>query len=122
MLIASARTSRCGLVRGKEMSKIGFVGLGIMGGPMSRNLLKGGHEVVAYDVVPALLETAVTSGAARGVSCADVAARSELVITMLPDGPEVEQAVLGPGGVLEGIQAGRTVIDMSSVSPLVSQK
>jgi 2-hydroxy-3-oxopropionate reductase len=105
-----------------EMAKLGFVGLGIMGSPMARNLMKGGHEVVAFDVVPVLLENAVAAGAQRGASCADVAARSAIVITMLPDGPEVEQAVLGPGGVLEGAGAGTTIVDMSSISPLVSQK
>jgi len=89
---------------------------------MVRNLRKGGHTVLAYDIVAANLDAVVADGAERGASSKDVAARSELVITMLPDGPEVEQAVLGPGGVLEGIQPGRTVIDMSSVSPLVSQK
>ena len=88
------------------MSQIGFIGLGIMGRPMSRNLMKAGHQVVAYDVVPALADAIVADGAARGESCRDVAARSEVVITMLPDGPEVEQAVLGPNGVLEGAAAG----------------
>ena len=93
-----------------------------MGRPMTRNLLKAGHTVVAYDVVPALLEGAVTDGAVRAQSCADTAARSEIVITMLPDGPEVEQAVLGPGGVLEGAKPGTILVDMSSISPMVSQK
>ncbi len=104
------------------MAKIGFIGLGIMGSPMARNLMKAGHAVVAFDVVPALLDSAVGAGAGRGASCADVAAKSEIVITMLPDGPEVEQAVLGAGGVLEGAAAGTIVVDMSSISPLVSQK
>jgi len=104
------------------MSNIGFVGLGIMGNPMSRNLLKAGHTLVVYDIVPALLDAAVTNGAARGASGADVAARSEIIVTMLPDGPEVEQAVLGPGGVLEGAKPGSLIVDMSSISPLVSQK
>ena len=101
---------------------IGFVGLGIMGSPMSRNLMKAGHELVVYDIVPALLDSAVANGAARGASSADVASRCEMVITMLPDGPEVQQAILGPGGVLEGVKAGTIVVDMSSISPLVSQK
>lgn len=104
------------------MSRIGFIGLGIMGKPMVRNLRKGGHTLVVYDIVPALLDAAIDEGIERGNSCADVAARSELVITMLPDGPEVEQAVLGAGGVLQGAQAGITLVDMSSISPLVSQK
>ena len=101
---------------------IGFIGLGIMGNPMSRNLMKAGHKLVVYDIVPALLDAVATQGAERGNSSAGVAARSELVITMLPDGPEVEQAILGPGGVLEGVKPGSTVVDMSSISPLVSQK
>jgi 2-hydroxy-3-oxopropionate reductase len=102
--------------------KIGFIGLGIMGKPMARNLMKGGHQVVAYDIVPALLDAAVEAGAARGDSCADTAARTDVIITMLPDGPEVEAAVLGPGGVLQGALPESTVIDMSSISPMVSQK
>jgi len=93
-----------------------------MGRPMTRNLLAAGHSVVAYDVVPALLEGAVTDGAVRAQSCADTAARSEIVITMLPDGPEVEQAVLGPDSVLEGARPGAILVDMSSISPMVSQK
>jgi len=101
---------------------IGFIGLGIMGNPMSRNLMKAGHKLVVYDIVPALLDAAVANGAARGSSSADVASRSELVITMLPDGPEVEQAIFGPAGVLEGAKPGTTIVDMSSISPLVSQK
>ena len=104
------------------MSQIGFIGLGIMGRPMSRNLIKAGHQLVAYDIVPALADAVTAEGAARGASCRDVAARSEIVITMLPDGPEVEQALLGPGGVLEGAAAGTIIVDMSSISPMVSQK
>lgn len=104
------------------MSNIGFIGLGIMGKAMSRNLLKSGHLLVVYDIVPALVDAVVSSGAMPAKTCGDVAARSEIVILMLPDGPEVEQAVFGPGGVLDGVRPGCTVIDMSSVNPLVSQK
>jgi 2-hydroxy-3-oxopropionate reductase len=104
------------------MSKIGFIGLGIMGKPMSKNLLKAGHTLVVFDVVPGPVAEVVEAGAARGESCADSASRSDVIITMLPDGPEVEAAVLGPGGVLEGAKAGATLVDMSSISPMVSQK
>jgi 2-hydroxy-3-oxopropionate reductase len=104
------------------MSQIGFIGLGIMGKPMSKNLLKAGHALVVFDVVAGPVAELVEAGAARGESCADTAARSQVIITMLPDGPEVEAAVLGPGGVLEGARAGSTVVDMSSISPLVAQK
>ena len=104
------------------MSKIGFVGLGIMGKPMSKNLLKAGHQLVVYDVVAAPVAEVAAAGAVAASSAKDAAARSEIVITMLPDGPDVEAAVLGPDGVLEGAAAGTTVVDMSSISPLVSQK
>jgi 2-hydroxy-3-oxopropionate reductase len=93
-----------------------------MGNAMSKNLMKAGHSLVVYDIVPALLDRIVEAGGARGSSCRDVASRSDVVITMLPDGPEVEQAVLGADGVLDGIRAGATVVDMSSISPLVAQK
>ena len=101
---------------------IGFIGLGIMGKPMSRNLLKAGHRLVIYDIVPAPVEELVAAGAARGASSKDVAARSEIIITMLPDGPDVEKAVLGSEGVLEGARPGAILVDMSSISPLVAQK
>ena len=93
-----------------------------MGKPMSRNLMKAGHKLVVYDLVPESVEAVVADGAAPGASAADAAARTDIVITMLPDGPEVEQAILGPGGVLEGARVGTLVIDMSSISPLVAQK
>jgi 2-hydroxy-3-oxopropionate reductase len=89
---------------------------------MAKNLLKAGHTLVVYDVVPGPLAELAEAGAARGASCGDTASRSEVIVTMLPDGPEVEAAVLGPGGVLEGARAGSTVVDMSSISPIVSQK
>ena len=104
------------------MSQIGFIGLGIMGRPMSKNLIKAGHELIVYDVVPGLADTVIAAGAVKGSSCRDVASRSAVVITMLPDGPEVEQAILGPQGVLEGAAAGTIIVDMSSISPMVSQK
>jgi len=104
------------------VSNIGFIGLGIMGNAMSKNLLKAGHTIVAYDIVPELTDKVVAAGAARGASCREVAERCDIVITMLPDGPEVEQAILGPGGVLEGARKVSTIADMSSISPLVAQK
>jgi 2-hydroxy-3-oxopropionate reductase len=102
--------------------KVGFVGLGIMGKPMSRNLIKAGHSLVVYDVVSAAVEEVVQSGAQAGKSAADVAGRSEVTVTMVPDGPEVEAAVLGAGGVLEGAAPGSAIVDMSSISPIVAQK
>jgi 2-hydroxy-3-oxopropionate reductase len=102
--------------------KIGFIGLGIMGKPMSKNLLKAGFKLVVHDVVPQPVEELVKAGAEKGASPKDVASRCAIIITMLPDGPEVEQVVLGPDGVLEGAAPGSLVIDMSSISPMVSQK
>lgn len=104
------------------MATIGFIGLGIMGRPMLRNLLKSGYKVVAYDSFTAALDGSVADGAERAASSKDVASRVEIVITMVPDGPQVEEVVLGPNGVLEGAKAGTLVIDMSSINPAVSQK
>jgi 2-hydroxy-3-oxopropionate reductase len=104
------------------MATVGFVGLGIMGRPMLRNLLKAGHTVVAYGRTSVTLDSVVADGAQRASSNADVGARAEIIITMLPDGPEVEEVVLSVNGILSGAKAGSLIIDMSSISPLVSQK
>jgi 2-hydroxy-3-oxopropionate reductase len=109
------------------MATVGFVGLGIMGRPMLRNLLKAGHTVVAYGRTPATLDSVVADGAQRASSNADVGARAEIIVTMLPDGPEVEEVVLGASGILSGAKPRALsnrplIIDMSSISPLVSQK
>ena len=101
--------------------KIGFVGLGIMGKPMAKNLLKAGYEVVAYDIVGEALAEVVSEGAESGESPKDVAQKTTLIITMLPDGPDVEKVVLGTNGVLEGAQSGSVIIDMSSISPIVAK-
>jgi 2-hydroxy-3-oxopropionate reductase len=109
------------------MANIGFVGLGIMGRPMMKNLLKAGHSVVAYTRNAGVLDACVIDGALRGASNKDVGARADVIVTMLPDGPEVEEVVLGANGILEGARAGgmsprTTIIDMSSINPLISQK
>src|ERR1051325_10630598 len=104
------------------MARIAFIGLGIMGRPMSRNLLKAGHQVWAYDIKPANVADVVSTGAVAAGSCREAAGSGDVLITMLPDGPDVESAVLGKDGVLEGARSGSVLVDMSSVSPLVSQK
>ncbi|HZP03712.1 MAG TPA: 2-hydroxy-3-oxopropionate reductase [Terracidiphilus sp.] len=104
------------------MATVGFVGLGIMGRPMLKNLLKAGHTVIAYGRNAEKLDAAVKDGAQRGASNSDVGARAPIVITMLPDGPEVEEVVLGANGILAGSKPGSLIIDMSSINPLVSQK
>lgn len=102
--------------------KIGFIGLGIMGKPMVKNLLKAGHEVVCFDIVKESVDAMVKAGAAAAVSSADVASRVPLVITMLPNSPHVKSAVLGDDGVLSGAKEGLIVVDMSSIAPLASQE
>ncbi len=104
------------------MAKIGFIGLGIMGKPMVKNLLKAGHEVVVYDVVPAGVQEVVAAGAKAAASSKAVAEQCALIITMVPNSPHVKAAILGPNGVLEGAKAGSLVVDMSSIDPTVSKE
>ena len=104
------------------MQKIGFIGLGIMGKPMSRNLLKAGYPLLVYDIVPAVLEEIVRAGAEKGASPKDVAAKTGVIITMLPNSPHVKEVVLGKNGIIEAAQPGSIIIDMSSISPLVSRE
>ena len=98
------------------MSKVGFVGLGIMGKPMAGNLMKGRHTLYLFSrsgVAPELT-------AAGGLACAsakEVAQKSDFIITMVPDTPDVEKALFAPGGVAEGLSTGKVVVDMSSISP-----
>jgi 2-hydroxy-3-oxopropionate reductase len=110
-----------------KMANVGFVGLGIMGQPMMKNLLKAGHSVVAYTRNASVLDACVAEGAQRGASNKDVGVRADVIVTMLPDGPEVEEVVLGANGIgengiLGGARAGSMIIDMSSINPLISQK
>ena len=102
--------------------KIGFIGLGIMGKPMAMNLLKAGYNLTVYDIRPEPVKEVVAAGAAEGKSSKDVAERSEIVITMLPNSPEVKDVVLGDNGVLDGAKPGAILIDMSSIAPLVSKE
>jgi 3-hydroxyisobutyrate dehydrogenase-like beta-hydroxyacid dehydrogenase len=94
--------------------RIGFIGLGAMGLPMARNILKAGYSVVAYDIVNDKIEAAASAGAERADSCQAVAARSDIVITILPAAAHVKAAILGTNGVLDSIRSGSTVIEMST--------
>lgn len=105
-----------------DIMKIGFIGLGIMGKPMVKNLLKAGHEVVAYDIVAENLQAAVRDGAVAGKNAAAIAAECPVVITMLPNSPHVKTVVMEKDGVLEGAKAGLILIDMSSIAPLASKE
>jgi 2-hydroxy-3-oxopropionate reductase len=104
------------------MSKIGFIGLGIMGKPMSRNLLKAGFQLVVYDIDKVPVEELKQAGAEVGASPMDVGAKTHVVITMLPNSPHVKAAVLGKDGVIEGALKGSIVVDMSSITPIVSRE
>ena len=101
---------------------IGFIGLGIMGRPMARNLLKAGYPLVVHSRSPGPVEEIVKAGATAAASSKDVAAQCDVLITMLPNSPDVELVALGPNGILEGARRGLIVADMSTISPIVSQK
>ena len=102
--------------------KIGFIGLGIMGKPMAKNLINAGYDVTVYDIFPDPIEEMVAAGASAGSSSADVASKTDIVITMVQDGPQARQAILGEGGVIDGASEGDLVVDMSSIAPGVSQE
>jgi 2-hydroxy-3-oxopropionate reductase len=103
-------------------TKIGFIGLGIMGKPMAKNLIKAGYSLIVHNRSDAPVAELVKEGAQAAKSPMEVAQQSEIVITMLPNSPDVELVVLGENGILEGAKAGTIIIDMSSIEPLVSQK
>ena len=102
--------------------KIGFIGLGIMGKPMVRNLLKAGHELVVFDVVKPNVDLMVEAGARAGESGAAIAAECPIIITMLPNSPHVKSVVCGENGILSAAKPGTILIDMSSIAPLASQE
>ena len=102
--------------------RIGFVGLGIMGRPMARNLLKAGYPLVVFDLNKDAMEDLVKAGALAAHSSKEVAERTDVIITMLPDSPEVKEVILGKDGVIEGVRRDSVVIDMSSINPLVTQE
>lgn len=104
------------------MSEIGFIGLGIMGKPMSQNLLKAGHELVVYNRSHGAIDDLVKQGAVAAQSPKDVAERCSLIITMLPNSPQVREVILGVNGVIEGVKPGCMIIDMSSIAPGVSRE
>ena len=102
--------------------KLGFIGLGIMGKPMAKNLLKAGFNLVVFSRSNGPVEELVKEKALSANSPGEVAEHSEVIITMLPDSPEVEEIILGKDGVIRGTKPGSVVIDMSSINPLVTQE
>jgi 2-hydroxy-3-oxopropionate reductase len=103
------------------MSNIGFVGLGIMGRPMAANLIKGGHTLFLHSRSGVPQELTAAGGKACA-SAKEVAQKADIIITMVPDTPDVEKALFGPGGVAEGLAKGKTVVDMSSISPIATKE
>src|SRR5438876_548228 len=101
---------------------IGFIGLGIMGRPMAKNLIKAGHPVVVHSRSRGPVDDLVKSAARAASSPREVAAQCDVLITMLPNSPDVEQVALGKDGIIEGAKAGLIFVDMSTISPIVSQK
>jgi 2-hydroxy-3-oxopropionate reductase len=104
------------------VTKIGFIGLGIMGSPMASNLLTAGFEVIGFDLTPAALERLSADGGVVAASAAQAAAEADVVITMLPNHPQVEAVALGEGGVLDSAKPGTLYIDMSSIRPETSRR
>jgi 3-hydroxyisobutyrate dehydrogenase len=105
-----------------DMSRVGFIGLGLMGKPMSKRILQAGHELTVFNRSKAPVEELAALGARAAQSPREVAGKSEFVILMLPDSPDVEKVVLGGNGVCEGASEGSIVIDMSTVSPFTEIK
>jgi 2-hydroxy-3-oxopropionate reductase len=101
---------------------IGFIGLGIMGKPMARNLLKAGYPLLVHNRSRASVEELANEGAAPAANAYEVAAAADILITMLPDSPDVEQVYNGPEGVFTGARPGALLIDMSTISPVVARK
>ena len=102
--------------------RVGFIGLGIMGMPMARNLMDSGYELTVHNRSPEKAEELGEEGATVAATPREVAEKSDVVITMLPDSPQVREVVAGENGVLEGISEGALLIDMSTISPVVTEE
>lgn len=104
------------------MTRVGFIGLGIMGQPMAANLVKAGYEVIGYNRSRAAVDQLVSLGGRSATSVAEVSRSANVVITMLPDSPDVEAVALGAEGILANAQAGSIYIDMSTIRPAVARR
>ena len=105
-----------------DRERVGFIGLGLMGRPMALNLLKAGYPLVVHSRSRGPVDALAAAGAEVGSGPADVARRCAVIVTMVPDSPDVEQVLEGPGGVFEAVQPGTILIDMSSISPVVARR
>src|SRR5919199_5789863 len=106
----------------KMAEKVGFIGLGIMGKPMARNLMKAGYDLVVHNRSREPMEELANEGAQTAGSPKEVAQNSDTIITMLPDSPQVREVVAEENGVLEGVEEGTLLVDMSSISPVVARE
>jgi len=104
------------------MAKLGFIGLGIMGKPMSGHLVKAGHEVSVYDLNPTSVQELVLKGASACKSSKEVAQKSEIIFIIVQDTPDVEAVLFGKEGLTEGLKPGSVVVDMSSISPIATKE
>jgi 2-hydroxy-3-oxopropionate reductase len=102
--------------------KVGFIGLGIMGRPMARNILRAGFPLVVYDLLAQPVQELAAAGAETARSPQEVAQRAEVVLLCLPDSPDVRAALAGPNGVLAGARRGQIVVDMSTISPVTARE
>ncbi|MFI5266606.1 MAG: 2-hydroxy-3-oxopropionate reductase [Chloroflexota bacterium] len=107
---------------GERLTHIGFVGLGVMGKPMAHNLLKAGYQLTVHNRSQAAVEELVSAGALRAGNPAECVREADVLITMLPDGPDVELVMAGPDGVFHGAKPGAILVDMSTISPVVAKR
>jgi 2-hydroxy-3-oxopropionate reductase len=105
-----------------KSKKIGFIGLGVMGKPMAKNLIKAGFKLKVFDIKADVVAEVAALGAEKGTSPAQVARDCDIIITMLPNSPQVIQVLTGEDGVLQTVRPGSIIIDMSSISPVVAKK
>jgi len=101
---------------------IGFIGLGIMGKPMSKNLIRAGYDLLVYDIVKEAVDEVVNAGAKAAASIAEVAQNTDVIVTMLPNSPHVKDVILGADGVLANAKPGAIIVDMSSISPIIARE
>jgi 2-hydroxy-3-oxopropionate reductase len=104
------------------VARVGFIGLGLMGSHMARNVLRAGHDLTVHSRSPAPVDALVAEGASRGSSPAEVASRTEVIVTMLPDTPDVELVLFGPDGIADTVAGGSLVIDMSTIDPIATRR
>ncbi len=102
--------------------KIGFIGLGIMGRHMSAHLIEAGYSLCVYDLNPSAVKELMDKGAVSYVNCKEIAANSDVIISMVPDSPDVEKVALGENGIIEAAREGLIYVDMSTIAPATSQK